>query len=174
MPATREEKRGEKAWKECKIYRNVGGIIEFVIIFNCILWVWFPIPQLNWLVSENFLIGLIIGIIMLIPCSILLVKGIIDAGKETLSPSKETLLYKGIYKYIRHPQTLGEYPMFIAACFIINSLFLVIWSTIFIIISVGITIHYEEKDLVKRFGDSYIEYKKNTGSLFPKFWKKKK
>ena len=33
-------------------------------------------------------------------------------------------------------------------------------------------IYYEEKDLVRRFGDSYREYQKRTGALFPKFWKK--
>jgi protein-S-isoprenylcysteine O-methyltransferase Ste14 len=174
MPVTREEKRGEKAWKEAMWYRNIGGIFEFVMIANVILWIWYPIPELNWKVNENFWVGIIIGIIMLIPCVLLLVIGIRDAGGETLKPSKETTLYKGIYNYIRHPQTLGEFPMFVALSFMINSIFLVLWSTVFIIIIVPIIMHFEEMDLVKRFGDEYVEYKKNTGAFIPKFWKKKK
>jgi protein-S-isoprenylcysteine O-methyltransferase Ste14 len=176
-PTIREEKAkksgksGEMIWKNATIYRNLGGLFEFIMIFNLILWIWFPIPSLDWKIHPNFLVGLIIGIAILIPCGILLYKGIKDAGSETLKPSKDTQLFKGIYKYIRHPQTVGEYPMFIAVCFMINSLFLVVWSAVFIVISVSITFHYEEKDLEKRYGEKYLEYKKKTGAFFPKFWK---
>ncbi|MHA1341797.1 MAG: methyltransferase family protein [Promethearchaeota archaeon] len=173
MPVTREEKRGEKAWKECMWYRNIGGIFEFVMIANVIIWIWLPIPELNWLVHENFWIGIIIGTCIAIPCLIIMIKGVKDAGEETLKPSKETKLYEGIYKYIRHPQTLGEFPLFIALSFMINSLFLVLWSAIFIIIVIPIIMHYEEMDLEKRFGEAYLEYKQNTGAFIPKFWKKK-
>ncbi|MHA1377608.1 MAG: methyltransferase family protein [Candidatus Helarchaeota archaeon] len=173
MPVTRQEKRGEKAWKECMIYRNIGGIIEFVMIFNAILWIWYPISELNWIIHENYWIGIIIGICITIPCLIILQKGVKDAGSETLKPSKDTKLYGGIYKYIRHPQTVGEFPLFIALSFMINSLFLVIWSAIFIVIIIPIIMHYEEMDLEKRFGDAYLEYKRNTGAFIPKFWKKK-
>ena len=34
-----------------------------------------------------------------------------DAGSESLHPSKETVMYGGIYNYIRHPQALGEFPL---------------------------------------------------------------
>jgi len=96
-----------------------------------------------------------------------------DAGSETIRPSPDTKLYGGIYNYIRHPQTLGEFPLFVAISFAVNSLLLVVISVISLIIYVPIMIHYEEKDLVKRFGEKYIEYQKRTGALFPKFWKKK-
>jgi len=35
-----------------------------------------------------------------------------------------------------------------------------------------IVIYFEEKDLIKRFGDGYLFYKKNVGALIPKFWRK--
>ena len=35
-------------------------------------------------------------------------------------------------------------------------------------------IHYEEIDLVKRFGEKYNEYQKRTGALFPKLIKASK
>jgi hypothetical protein len=38
----------------------------------------------------------------------------------------------------------------------------------------AVVIRYEEKDLVKRFGDAYLECRQRTGALIPKFWKKKR
>ena len=75
--------------------------------------------------------------------------------------------------HIRHPQILGEMPLFIAITLFINSLFLVVWVTFFVILGTPILIHYEEKDLLKRFGDAYLEYRRRTGGLIPKFWEKK-
>jgi len=97
-----------------------------------------------------------------------------DAGSETLSPSKDTKMYGGIYNYIRHPQTLGEFPTFVAISFFFNSWFLVILSSVYIIIYTPIMIHYEEIDLTKRFGEKYKEYQKRTGALFPKIVKSSK
>ena len=174
QPMKRAEKRGEKAWKECKTYRSIGGLFEFVSVINMIIWIWFPLPIVGeWKISESIWVGIIIGIIMMIPCLILVLKGVMDAGSETLSPSRDTEMYGGIYKYIRHPQTLGEFPMFVAIGFIFNSWFLVIISAIFIIAYVPIMMYFEEKDLTRRFGEKYIEYKEHTGAFFPKLKKSK-
>ncbi|MDX1798276.1 MAG: isoprenylcysteine carboxylmethyltransferase family protein [Candidatus Lokiarchaeia archaeon] len=173
QPMKRSEKHGDKAWADCKKFRSIGGVAEFITIGNLILWIWFPLPVVSdWIISSNIWVGVIIGLCILIPCTYLLVRGAKDAGSETLSPSKETEMYGGIYKYIRHPQTLGEFPMFPALAFMFNSWFLVIISSLFIIIYTPIMIHYEEKDLVKRFGVKYVEYQKRTGALFPKLRKK--
>ena len=173
MPATREQKSGEKAWKECKNFRSISGLFEIIMILNIILWFWFPIPSLGWLISQNFLLRIIIAFAIFIPCGILLFNGLKDAGKESLKPSKETKPYKGIYNHIRHPQTLGEFPMFIAIAIIFNSWFLTLWFSIYILIVVVIIMHFEEKDLIKRFGDAYIKYRRETGAFFPKFWRKR-
>ncbi len=173
QPMTRAEKYGEKAWKQCEIYRSIGGFFELLSVINLILWIWFPLPIVGeWKINDNIWVGIIIGVCILIPCGIIMVKGIIDAGSEALSPSKETEMYGGIYKYIRHPQTLGEFPMFVALGFLFNSWFLVLICSVFIIFYTPIMIHYEEKDLIKRFGNKYIQYQKTTGALFPKFRKK--
>jgi len=168
-PKKRSQNRGEKAWKECKIFRAIAGIFEFVIILNIILWIWFPIPAINYQVHPNYWIGIGTGLTILIIGSIIMTKGIFDAGSETAKPSKETDMYGGIYKYIRHPQSLGEFPMFIAIGFIVNSWTMVIILTLFVVIYVPIMIHYEEKDLIRRFGNEYREYQKTKGALIPKF-----
>ncbi|MFW9972168.1 MAG: methyltransferase family protein [Candidatus Odinarchaeota archaeon] len=172
QPVKRSEKFGEKAWKDCKKYRSIGGLFELVSMINLFLWIWFPLPLVGaWIISPNIWIGIIIAICIGIPCTIVMLLGIKAAGSETLSPSKNTEMYGGIYRYIRHPQSLGEFPLFIALSFLFNSWFLVLISTFFIIIYIPIMIYYEEKDLIRRFGDNYREYQKNTGALFPKLRK---
>jgi protein-S-isoprenylcysteine O-methyltransferase Ste14 len=172
QPMKRAEKRGDKAWKECKIFRSVGGFFELVSVINLILWIWYPLPLFDeWKINENIWIGIIIGLIIMIPCLIILMKGVIDAGSETLSPSKETEMYGGIYNYIRHPQSLGEFPLFVAISFMLNSWFLILISAVVIIVYIPIMINFEEKDLIRRFGDKYMEYKERTGALFPKLSK---
>jgi MoaA/NifB/PqqE/SkfB family radical SAM enzyme/protein-S-isoprenylcysteine O-methyltransferase Ste14 len=168
MPVTRAETRGEKAWKECVIYRNLNRVIEIVLLLNLIFWTLIPIPGLGWIVHENFIIGLSIGFAILIPTLVIWIKGLRDAGIESFVPrEKKKQLNKGIYKYLRHPQTLGGYPLFIAFAFMVNSLFLVFWALIFTLTSVPIIMYYEEKDLVKRFS-GYLEYKRTTPAFFPK------
>lgn len=169
IPKQREQKKGTKAWKECAQFRTIAGGLEFLISMNIILWIWFPLSNLNWKIHYNPLAGAIICIIIVIPGTILMLKGMKDAGSETYKPSDKTKMYGGIYKHIRHPQSLGEFPLFIALAFFVNSWFLVIIQTLFVVIYVPVMIHYEEKDLVRRFGESYKKYQKETGALFPRF-----
>ena len=170
MPAIRGEKKGNEIWIKCRNLRIVSSIFEGITLVSLILWIWFPIEQLNWKIFSKWWIGIIVSMVIFIPGGIIVLKGVKDAGKETLTPSKDTEMFGGIYKYIRHPQTTGEMPMFPAFGLVVNSWFMVLIMTIFIIIYVPIIQYLEEKDLVKRFGDSYIEYQKTTGAFLPK-WK---
>ncbi|NHJ22558.1 MAG: isoprenylcysteine carboxylmethyltransferase family protein [Candidatus Lokiarchaeota archaeon] len=172
QPVKRAKKHGEKAWKDCKRFRSIGGLFELITMVNLILWIWFPLPIVNtWIISSNIWVGIIIGLCIAIPCCIMLYLGIKAAGSETLSPSKDTEMYSGIYRYIRHPQSVGEFPLFVALSFALNSWFLIIISSILIVVYFPIMIYYEEKDLIERFGDKYREYRKNTGAIFPKLRK---
>jgi protein-S-isoprenylcysteine O-methyltransferase Ste14 len=173
MPKTLEEKMGEKAWKRCVILRGFSDILWFVLIINIILWIWFPISNLNWKILDNYFVLLLISIPIGFFCILLIIKAVKDAGEETIRTSKDTNMYEGIYNYIRHPQILGSVPLFFVLSLIVNSLFLLIWLIFLMIIIIPIVIHYEEKDLIKRFGDKYLEYKLQTGALIPKFWRKR-
>jgi protein-S-isoprenylcysteine O-methyltransferase Ste14 len=168
MPAHREEKVGKKAWRDCKRFRGFSAVLLFILVIQMILWVWFPIPGLTMIVHPNPLIPILLGVVIAIPLTAILMQGIRNAGKETMSPSLDTELFGGIYKYIRHPQMVGELPWFIIIALFLNSFFLVLYSVLVLLISFPIIIYFEEKDLVKRFGDRYVEYRKRTGCVFPK------
>ncbi|MHA1916881.1 MAG: methyltransferase [Candidatus Ranarchaeia archaeon] len=172
QPIRMVESRGQKAWRECYLLREFSTVFLTIAVINLVLWLFIPIPELNFSVHTIPQIAWIISGVIAIPCLTLVILGIKDAGKETVKPSPETKMYKGIYHYIRHPQTVGEFPLFIAISFALNSWFLVIITTLFITIYIPIMIHYEEKDLIKRFGKPYQEYQKNTGAIFPKLRKK--
>jgi len=174
QPVKRSEARGEKAWKECTIFRILSGVLMCVAVLNFILWIWFPIPILNWQIEPTYILGIVIGTIILAVFLPIMIKGEQDAGTETMKPSKETEMYGGIYNHIRHPQALGEWPTFVALGFFVNSWFLVILSAVWIVIYTPLMVYFEEKDLIRRFGDSYREYQKRTGALFPKILRKNK
>ena len=173
QPVTRSDKLGDQAWMMARRFRLITGVLMGVMTVSMILWLWFPIPELAWSVHPIWLFSVIIGIILAIVFTPIWVKGVIDAGKEAMEPSQSTEMFGGIYNYIRHPQTLGEMPWFIIIALFINSLFLTIWALIMIIIVTPIIIQYEERDLIKRFGDKYREYQRSTGAIFPKLRKRK-
>jgi protein-S-isoprenylcysteine O-methyltransferase Ste14 len=82
-------------------------------------------------------------------------------------PSKNGKLFGGIYTKIRHPQAMGELPLWWSLSLFLNSPFLAIYSIVMIPIFVAMTL-YEEKDLEIRFGKKYTTYKANTGFVIPK------
>ncbi len=174
MPVTRAEKHGEKAWRDCYKFRKIMSVFIAIMVINMILWLWFPVPELAWLLSSNPLIGILVGVTIVIPCTVIMWKALKDGGTEHMKPSQDTKMHSGIYNHIRHPGIWGEMPLYISVGFFVNSIFLVVWAMIFAILFTVINIHYEEKDLVKRFGDAYRKYQQRTGALIPKFRRRRK
>lgn len=108
-PAAMEKKIGEIAYKKAGQYRIAASILMFVIFANYILYYFYPLPLP---LSKTFALGWTISIVMGVVISLLggslMFRGIKDAGEETMVPKKGHTLYGGIYKYLRHPQALGE------------------------------------------------------------------
>ncbi|MFX1319335.1 MAG: methyltransferase family protein [Promethearchaeota archaeon] len=173
MPAKLAEKRGASMWKWCKLLRTIGTAFMFIALLVMVLWIWFPIPALAWPINPNPWVDIIIGVIVLIIPIPIWRRGLRDAGSECYEPSKDSQMFGGIYNHIRHPQTLGEISWFIAVPLIVNSLFLLAVSGLFLLIYLPIMIYVEEDDLTRRFGDAYREYQKRTGVLYPKLKKPK-
>jgi protein-S-isoprenylcysteine O-methyltransferase Ste14 len=167
MPVTREGTKGEGAWEECAKLRSISFVFAGIMIVNTVLWILFPIPELSWAINPEPLFGIIVGTIIGVPCIIILMIAMRDAGKEMHAPQKGIQLHGGIYRKIRHPGAVGEMPLYVVIALYVNSLFLTIWMTIFILVFTPIHIYYEEKDLLKRFGEEYAEYRRTTPAVFP-------
>ncbi|MHA1719962.1 MAG: methyltransferase family protein, partial [Promethearchaeota archaeon] len=167
-PIRWKESKGEDTWKFCKEQRQYAMMVEFFTIFSMLLWFFFPIKIFSGSIFKDYWISGIIFGILLIFGGFLVIKGWLDAGKETLSPSEDTKMYGGIYRKIRHPQSIGEFTMFIMGGFLLNSWFILLINVLFVVIYFPIMIHYEETDLIRRFGDSYRRYHKEVGLFWPK------
>ena len=167
-PAALEKKIGEVAYAKCTQYRIIASAFEIIAAANYIVYFFYPLPlQLPQTFTWEWWISIIISIVIAIPGGYLWWRGTRDAGKETIVPSKEHTLYGGIYQKIRHPQAAGEVTYWWVLAFILNSPFLAIFSFIWIPIFY-IMCWAEERDLVIRYGEKYLEYKRNTSFLIPK------
>ncbi|MHA1112240.1 MAG: methyltransferase family protein [Promethearchaeota archaeon] len=172
QPMKRVEKIGERGWNQCGVARIIAGIFYYISTANYIIWIWYPVTQFSFIIFSEYRISLIIGLVLFALGVPLLYFGIKETGKETMRPEKRKRMNSGIYQYIRHPQIVADWLMFIGLAFISNSLILLIITGVFILVYTPIMIKKEEKDLIKRFGDKYKAYQKRTGALFPKLRKR--
>jgi protein-S-isoprenylcysteine O-methyltransferase Ste14 len=167
-PATLERKIGEAAYEKCAQYRKLSGVFLLIGMIGYVLYIFYPLPvPLASTFPIPYLITVSIALLILIPSGYLMYRGAKDAGEETSTPRKEHTLYGGIYNTIRHPQMLGEVWTGLVFALFLNSPFLTLYS--FIVFPLFyLTALSEEKDLVIRYGQPYIEYRRNTGMFFPK------
>ncbi|MBE0526437.1 MAG: hypothetical protein IH631_05810, partial [Candidatus Thorarchaeota archaeon] len=167
-PAQLAKTMGEIAYPKCKTYRLIAGSFEGITIVNYILYVFYPLPlglplNLPW----DYPLSFIFAIAIVIPSVYMMIKGMRDAGEETLEPKKEHTLYAGIYDKIRHPQAIGEAFLWFPFALWFNSPFLVLYSFIWIPVFY-IMCWAEERDLIIRYGQPYLDYRDRVGFLIPK------
>jgi protein-S-isoprenylcysteine O-methyltransferase Ste14 len=91
-------------------------------------------------------------------------------GKGTPAPwdKKEKLVVEGPYKSIRNPMLLSVMLMLLSESIILNSKILLIYTIFCFILNCFYFKFVEEKQLEKRFGEEYIEYRKNVPMWFPR------
>jgi protein-S-isoprenylcysteine O-methyltransferase Ste14 len=168
MPATRAEREGERAWQTCRRYRALAGILIVIPIIDMVVWLWFPIRGLEMVVCSNPWIPLLVSVGILVPAVAILARAMHDLGSESWSPSTATQLGRGIYRSVRHPQLLGRALAYLAIAVWMNSLFWLVFVIAAEALFLPTIVHYEEKDLLKRFGASYRKYRQTTGALLPR------
>ena len=93
-------------------------------------------------------------------------------GKGTPAPwaAPKHLVVQGPYKYVRNPMISGVLFILTAEVLILNSFALFCWAISFFFINCVYFKLFEEKQLEKTFGQSYLEYKKKVPMWIPK-WK---
>lgn len=113
--------------------------------------------------------GMYIGILLNIIGVLLVISGwkIIHQKYWRHEEGRGELVTSGIYAYIRHPQYTG---------FLLVTLGLIFeWATLPLLVMwpILVVMYYrlarkEEADMIKEFGQQYIEYKNATGMFFPR------
>lgn len=162
-PVALEQKIGDSAYKKCTLYRTIGGIFWITVGLNYILYFFYPLPIPSFRYFPwHYWISLIISLVIFIPAGFLTYKGYNAAGRETAAPTKEQKMFGGIYNKIRHPQLIAESFIWLAIGFLLHSPFLVIFSFVWFVV-IYFWARSEEEDLILRYGESYVEYRKKTG-----------
>ena len=167
-PAALEQKIGAEAYAKCTRYRSLSAIFMTVEGINYVVYAFFPISlPLPRYFAWPYWVSVLIAVVIAIPSGILFVRGMMDAGEETMLVKKEHKLYGGIYQKIRHPQAAGEVWYWWVFAFLCNSPFLVIYSIVWLPLFHWMS-KAEERDLLIRYGDDYKVYMERTGMYFPK------
>jgi protein-S-isoprenylcysteine O-methyltransferase Ste14 len=87
-------------------------------------------------------------------------------GQRYLAPQFYT---PSLYKLVRHPLYVGWLVIFWAApVMTVAHLLFAVMTTGYILIAIQL----EERDLVTAFGDQYVEYRRRTPMLIPRFGKR--
>jgi len=166
-PASLERNIGSSAYEKCTRYRLISGIFMGICIINYVVYYFYPLPFMPQSFPWSWWISAVITLLILLPAGYLFLKGIKDAGEETMVVKKEHTLYGGIYTKIRHPQALGEITLWWIIALVLNSPFLFAFSFVWIPIFY-VMCRAEERDLLIRYGEEYREYMGRTGFLIPK------
>jgi protein-S-isoprenylcysteine O-methyltransferase Ste14 len=154
-----------------------GGFVFWIIIPFFIILISFYIDR--WLNLPKFvyeIINPIMGLLLIIIGWLFAnwtVKVQFSLGGGTPIPLMATqkLVVKRPYTYCRNPMTLGTTLFYLGVAIWIGSISAIGLSLIY---PVGILIYiklFEEKELEERFGLKYLEYKRRTPFLIPRFQK---
>ena len=167
-PAALEKRIGPRAYARCTRYRTVVCVFMTLACVNYVVFYFYPLPlalprAFPWAWWVSAVIAGVIGL----PCGYLLYRGMKDAGQESLIVKKEHTMYGGIYEKIRHPQAVGELPLWWVIALLLHSPFLALYSLVWVPIF-ALMCWAEERDLVLRYGRQYEEYRKRTPALIPR------
>ena len=92
-------------------------------------------------------------------------------GEGTPGPWRpvSNLIISGPYRYSRNPMILGVVNLLLFESALFASMSLLLWATMFFVGNIIYFKTFEEKELIKRFGTYYENYKNEVPMLFPKF-----
>ena len=136
----------------------------------------------NFVVRVDSLIVSIVGVIFVLIGAVFMVWSNIDMVKIgrgcptdgfniALGERTKKLIVQGPYKYTRNPMLFGTFVFYVGLALLFNSYSALIVPIVFISYMVWHVKKFEEPRLYNDFKDEYVEYKKRTPLLFPKFRK---
>lgn len=147
----------------------VAILIPFFILFFVEKKSLLDFTAINYFYLSLGLILLPLGLSLLLKCISLFY----TKGKGTLMPvsSIETrkLVIVGPYKYVRNPMIIGVIIILLGEALVFNSWIILAWALVFFLANLIYIPLIEEKGLLKRFGQEYINYKLHVSGWIPRF-----
>lgn len=159
----------EKGLKIGAAFGMISGWGFFLFLIG--LWV-SPQERFAIQISEIIFMGvplfhIILAIVFLLPGAWLGITGVIEVGLKVAETHRaERVISTGIYSRVRHPQYLGSILAHVGASFLLSAYYSLLVTPLVILINY-ILCWKEERELVREFGEAYIEYQNRTPMLFP-------
>lgn len=133
------------------------------------------VPVLDWAYLKGHGTGIsvytILGVVMIVAGISFRAWAVQSLGKyftATVQISEDHQLVRtGPYRIVRHPSYTGAFLAIIAGGVILESLVGFILSCTAMIIAYYVRIGIEEKELISRFGDDYLAFKRDTKMIIP-------
>lgn len=178
LPHSLMARRSFKQWwtkiippaAERSTYMLQSGLMALLLI-----WQWRPITQTVWQVENSvgstliwglFWLGWLIAFISTLLINHFELTGLQQVYAYLRGQPATPLNFRTpfLYKIVRHPMQLGVMIAFWAAPHMtVGHLIFAVGMTTYILIG----LYFEERDLVRRFGDTYREYQHTTPKLIP-------
>ncbi len=167
-PAALARKIGPEAYRRCTRYRLFSGLMMGIETAAYVTYFFYPLPiPLPRTFPWPWWLSTLVATVIAIPAGYLVVRGMKDAGEETMIPKEEHTLYGGIYEKVRHPQA-WEAALWFTIAFLLHSPFLVLFSLLWLPVEY-LMVMSEEPDLVLRYGQAYEAYRQRTPAFLPRW-----
>jgi len=91
-------------------------------------------------------------------------------GKGTpvpIEPPKE-VVHKGLYKHIRNPMYIAYFAIIIGEALFFGAALMFAYAGIYLLVIHFYVVYFEERNLRKRFGSSYLEFTKQVPRWIPR------
>ena len=157
---------GQSLMRGYRLFYNVFAFISFLPI----LWLVATLPNAPLYsvpvpVSYGMLLGQGIGMVLLM-VGVLQTDTLAFLGLRQLVMEEKPagLVTNGLYRLVRHPlYTAGLLILWLSPQVSVNLFTMFVGATVYILVGVS----FEERRLLRRFGQSYADYKSRTPMLIP-------
>lgn len=126
----------------------------------------FAVPLFGLLTFQISVIHLILSLAFLIPGAFLGIKGVAEIGLEAAETHRSTqIVTSGLYSRMRHPQYFGMILSHVGISFLVSGFYSLLITPL-VIFKNCLICWKEEKELVREFGEKYLEYKNKIPMFF--------
>ena len=160
-----------------------GQRLTALLVGQVLFWVGFPLFIVvgsdyldGWLHLPRFIYGLAnptVALLLIVPGGLFAEWAVcvqLSVGRGTPLPVVATrrLIMESPYTYCRNPMALGTTMVYLGVAVWVGSLSAIALAFIYPSVIVVYTKLFEERELEKRFGSEYVEYKKRTPFVIPR------
>jgi protein-S-isoprenylcysteine O-methyltransferase Ste14 len=140
-----------------------GAVVAYLVHPPLMNWSSVEVPEwVPWL-------GVALGVAA-IPGAVWLFRSIGSNVSETvLTKASHTLVTHGPYAWIRHPLYTNGVALFLAVGLMASNWFILLCAVVALLSIRLAVVPIEERALIEKFGQRYVEYRRRTGAMWPRF-----